>query len=769
MKGPRCFWFVCLVRCFVWIKCTIVLVAASDGSRMDAGEDWRESWKLLRQPVNLEPREEWGDSVQRTANENFFGKFSELSDEGIVLFSTDKCSRYCIEKSVDQNEDNFRYINLFWTANGVEVTGHAEKHRPQLLRDAEPTNVRNTNINPQNCQIYLDLDCNVVEVKSTTDYARRKFHSNMENSKENENVFNESIDSDLKFPIKIAERYNLSEQTQTKFTVDSSVHRIVIDIDGNVSSALLQMPVDATASSRGTAMSWARKGAADGVRIDTRNAPPGEWMVKLLGEDDSKYRLIVEAFVREKNDARKLFFPDPWFKENFNDEAISKYYSNIEIKDNVSLGDKMYNDDAKNDSEVIAIEQPNLDAPASAKLVENKKLTREKPFKRRSKDTEEDNRMEEENSSIVSSNTEIVPANFVEYITFTTANKTVSVSTNTSNDKSFGKVSSTEEQERRRTKSSIENFDVDVVASTQKTINISMRMVKTLDDRELDEEMLSYATQTVEEKKMLIEVNRDSDLLVTPGTIHRVVFDVSNNCVLPVRYAFGVKSTPFRVQNVQPQYTWFYPGQMKNVAIDLLVPENAAPDTVNTVTLFILGTEIKEKSVYLYVQGSLSKLTDDVKPWVEYSFNNNCAGKSAKDQCYKSNWSVDVKIQDYDSGLKRVVASTNNIYPRTEFISGTRSPLTFYYSATCCDKTVKITAIDLLDNYNTVTIDVTAWNNLSEAEIATIAVGTLLVLLFIVLIVILIAYCVRRRKSHDLPYTQRYGSRPPTQSERTNF
>lgn len=54
--------------------------------------------------------------------------------------------------------------------------------------------------------------------------------------------------------------------------------------------------------------------------------------------------------------------------------------------------------------------------------------------------------------------------------------------------------------------------------------------------------------------------------------------------------------------------TWIYPGQVSNVAVDLIVPDNAAPDTANTVTLFILGTEIKEKSVYLYVKGSLSKV-----------------------------------------------------------------------------------------------------------------------------------------------------------------
>lgn len=321
------------------------------------------------------------------------------------------------------------------------------------------------------------------------------------------------------------------------------------------------------------------------------------------------------------------------------------------------------------------------------------------------------------------------------------------------------------EELRGRSVELLENLDTDFKTSTQ---NVSMRLTEALDNRELSEELVTFASKNlIEEKKMLIEVNRNSNLLATPGTIHRITFDVMNSCVLPVIYTFRVKSTPFRVYNVKPISAWIYPDQVANVAIDVVVPNNAAPDTANTVSLHILGTEIKEKSAYIYVQGSLSKLTDDAKPVIEYSYNGNCAGKLDKDRCYKSRWSVDLTIQDYDSGLKRVLSSPNDVYPRMEFISGTRSPVTFYYSATCCDKTVKITAIDLLNNYNTITIDVTAWNNLSEAEIAAITVGALLALLLIVLIVILIVYCVRRRKSHDLPYTQRYGStRTPAQSER---
>lgn len=62
-----------------------------------------------------------------------------------------------------------------------------------------------------------------------------------------------------------------------------------------------------------------------------------------------------------------------------------------------------------------------------------------------------------------------------------------------------------------------------------------------------------------------------------------------------------------------------------------------------------------------------------------------------------------------------------------------------------------------------------AWDNLSQGEIAAIVLGALLLLFLIIFLIIAIVYCVRKRSSHDLPYTQRYGSRPPARSERTSF
>ncbi|XP_043252636.1 uncharacterized protein LOC122397511 isoform X1 [Colletes gigas] len=503
------------------------------------------------------------------------------------------------------------------------------------------------------------------------------------------------------------------------------------------------------------------------MKIDARNAPPGEWRMNLVGEDNTKYHFTLEGLAEKAHRETRddLFFPDPRSNENLNRVPITKYRQNIEMRDDIKLNNDKTADDL---SKGIITQQQNSNATISYELDDDRKINRYRSLKHESFVEDLNNETSLENSddedSSTSSNTENVLATFaIDDGHVTTSNYP------SDNKHSSGGIFSTENRQEIRARSSVGSSEnVDNKRPAINGVSMSMKIIESLDNRESSEEMVNYENN-IDEKKLLIELNRNSNLIATPGTIHRIVFDATNNCVLPVRYGFRVKSTPFRVYNLQPTYAWIYPGQMSNVAVDLIIPDNAAPDTANTVTLSIQGTEIKDKSVYLHVQGSLSKLTDDVKPKLEYSFNNNCAGKLEKGRCYKSRWSMDITIQDYDSGLKRVIASPNEIYPRTKFISGTRNPVTFYYSATCCDTTAKITGIDLLDNYNTDTIDVTVWNNLSEAEIAAITVGVLLAVCLIIFVIILIIYCIRRRKSLDLPYTQRYGSRPPAHAERTSF
>lgn len=57
---------------------------------------------------------------------------------------------------------------------------------------------------------------------------------------------------------------------------------------------------------------------------------------------------------------------------------------------------------------------------------------------------------------------------------------------------------------------------------------------------------------SLERRKIMLEINVKSNLIAAPGTTHRVLFDVTNNCVLPVRYAIRARSSPFRIIGVQP-------------------------------------------------------------------------------------------------------------------------------------------------------------------------------------------------------------------------
>ncbi|XP_011068988.1 PREDICTED: uncharacterized protein LOC105154895 isoform X1 [Acromyrmex echinatior] len=309
------------------------------------------------------------------------------------------------------------------------------------------------------------------------------------------------------------------------------------------------------------------------------------------------------------------------------------------------------------------------------------------------------------------------------------------------------------------------NEDIDAKIKSSDEI-ISMQM-----DSDQSQKLSTQINEDpFERRKLLLDLNVNSKLIAVPGSIHRVIFDATNNCILPVRYAIRARSSPFRIYNTQPiLYMWLHPGQTDQVVVEIFVPAGTQ-ETVNTLTLSIIGTEILEKTVQIFVHNELSKNIDNVKPTIEYWFNSNCAGKLDKDRCEKTFWSADITVQDYDSGLKRVIAIPNGLYPRTNYISGTKDRVTFYYLSTCCTPTATITAIDISENQYTRNIDVTAWDNLSQGEIAAVVLGALLLLLLIVCVIIAIVYCVRKRNSHDLPYTQRYGSRSkPARAERTSF
>nr|XP_033341534.1 uncharacterized protein LOC117229261 [Megalopta genalis] len=745
---PSCFAVCCLVSigCFNGFVATV--------SPITFAKDSEDRWKFFEENVPVDERVRGSSAAQLPAEPEWIASSRSPriplfidSTRDTVLFSTDKCSRYCIANGINRDEDNFHYINIFWSSNIAASENPAGRGDSQL--SATESDKWAANNVPRKCQIYLDLDCDAEAGTSANSMRTEAF-----SAARNEGNPNRPDEPTFQIPVSVSRRRDLSGETRTKFLVEDRADRVVVNVEGNVSNAVLRIPMNVTVPWLGTVVSWTRRGETDGVRIDTNNAPPGEWWIKLTGEDNSKYHFTAEAFPRptDSTTIEESFVQDPWISGTVNRLPFTEYRAKTKEDDFVML-DESINAGAFY-AKTRALEDS--DVRIDSKSVSDEKVTRERSLEHANETTLENVNGNDAPRSSIPRN-----SNYIDVAIFTD-NENITDE----------KLSTREQQHGIGARSSIpltENIDVNIRKEINNG-NSHMKMVGTSENQELFEELVNYNNEdTIQERKMLIEVNRNSNLIAAPGTVHRVVFDVMNNCVLPVRYGFRAKSTPFRLYNVVPMYAWIYPGQMSKVAVDIIIPDNTSPDTASTVTLSIQGTEIKEKSAYVYVQGSLSKLTDDAKPKIEYTFNNNCAGKLDKSQCSKTRWSMDLRIQDYDSGLKRIISSANEVYPRTEFISGTRTLVTFFYSATCCDTTTKITAVDLLDNYNTVTIDVTEWNNLTEAQVAAISMGALLALLLIILIIILIICCIRRRKSLDLPYSQRYGSRPPGQAERTNL
>jgi len=83
-------------------------------------------------------------------------------------------------------------------------------------------------------------------------------------------------------------------------------------------------------------------------------------------------------------------------------------------------------------------------------------------------------------------------------------------------------------------------------------IDAKMKSPMQMDSDQSQTFSAQFNVDSFEKRKILLEVNANSKLIAAPGTTHRVIFDATNNCVLPVRYVFQARSSPFRIISVQP-------------------------------------------------------------------------------------------------------------------------------------------------------------------------------------------------------------------------
>ncbi|XP_019701264.2 uncharacterized protein LOC105192540 isoform X2 [Harpegnathos saltator] len=682
-----------------------------------------------------------------------------------------RCFRYCIEQMETDEDKTLEDINLYWS-----LAGNENETDIFLLKKSPRLKISKYIINSlasleNNCQIYLYLGCEVVNMEGSL---MNQYERTDSSSEINDQSTETSWRIDSEFPKEtLMHRINLSGYTESKFYIDVNVTKIIINIRGNLTRAILAIPTtDRTMQRPAITISLARMYDAKGVTIGARNPPPGGWLVKLTGVENSKYNLGVTSYfgASEENYTKNEIISVRLMNESEENLDSQNEATTVTVK-------KLHQSDkVKKISEDMIEANDRID---SAFPMKSDTSNRPKFVFERSAEVVNDVAMVGDLSDAsLSSSLEVIAVKDIVNSSALSNNSLASYGDARTLQSASNRpilngrmlILPKEQEQKIQVRSSEvaslnEDIDMNVRPFAGKNVSTGMTKNQGLSTRlagDNQEDILG-------KQRILIEVNPESSLVAVPGRIHTVFFDLTNNCVLTVRYAVRATSSSFRISSVRPPLVWLYPGQTGYVAVDIIVPAGVGQNTVNTITLSVEGTEISEKAVYVYVQNPFSKIIDNVRPTIEYSFNSNCAGNLNRDRCDKTFWSADITIRDPDSGLKSVTSTPNRIYPRTEFISGTKNSVTFYYLSTCCTTTATVTAIDILNNQYSRKMDVTEWDNLSQGEIAAIVVGALLLLLLLVFLIISIVYCVRKKNGHDLPYTQRYGSRPPARSERTSF
>ncbi|EDW75573.1 uncharacterized protein Dwil_GK23929 [Drosophila willistoni] len=257
-----------------------------------------------------------------------------------------------------------------------------------------------------------------------------------------------------------------------------------------------------------------------------------------------------------------------------------------------------------------------------------------------------------------------------------------------------------------------------------------------------------------------IELSTQSQLLITAGQLATLHFEVTN--MRSERVYLNVQVTDERRFLVQLQPTSFYvqPLQTTTVRLQVLAPVGTTMGTTDRVTFTTYGRETATMAVNLKVVSIIDAL-DTTGPTLSWEYGNRCDYVAADSlNCGERFWTVDVTAQDWQSGMMRLQAQpSEGLFYRNYYTAGTTEPLKASYMASCCEPKVALTAFDAAGNQRSINLDVRDVV-LTEAGIAAICLGVILLLLLLVAIICGIVWCCRRRKiTLDMPTYRSHSTR----------
>ncbi|XP_072946853.1 uncharacterized protein [Epargyreus clarus] len=246
-----------------------------------------------------------------------------------------------------------------------------------------------------------------------------------------------------------------------------------------------------------------------------------------------------------------------------------------------------------------------------------------------------------------------------------------------------------------------------------------------------------------------VQIGLSTRLYGAPGDSLQLHFEVSNFRETAVRFSFGAVGELRFLRGINPASQTIDSGQTVNVIVSVLVSSAAQPGARDLITFTAYGLEQVSISTYVYVINSGEAVRDVWAPELRHNFQGSCLGRQGSD-CAEHTWSASIIARDNVGGLLRISSSPVGLIYESNFIAGTREEVTTSYRATCCNPRVMINAVDAHGNANSYVVDIS--NYFTEATIAAIVLGVILLIALIALTIFLIYWCVkRRRESRELP------------------
>ncbi|KAL7020307.1 hypothetical protein ACKWTF_011464 [Chironomus riparius] len=240
-----------------------------------------------------------------------------------------------------------------------------------------------------------------------------------------------------------------------------------------------------------------------------------------------------------------------------------------------------------------------------------------------------------------------------------------------------------------------------------------------------------------------IDVGPQSQLFVAPGSTSVIYFEVTNLRNEPTYHSFNVQDEKRYLRQMEPRFFWLRPHQRESVRVTIMIPQGTELGIKDKITLTSQSIVQTQQSVAVTV--TTNGVVDSWQPRLWYTYSTRCDWRW---NCVGGIWSVEVVARDYETGMLSLRSNPEGLLLRAPFTAGTTEEVHATFSASCCEPKVSITAYDLNRNQRTLQLDVD-WPWLSEYGIATVVLGCLFFILLIILIVIWVRWCIKRRRERN--------------------